>query len=197
MLSGLYVDVARLSALALDGVPGLLGTGEDGAKLSSCEAADGGVAVLMEGSGLLGGVCRSVCDRDSRVGEFGPGSEPAEDQAVMKLRTARKEGQVVAWKNKEGGLGDVPLGLGMFAAIPGCRTRARQCDLRERWCLGLLGGLLGRWRCLGKSEWQVMEEGRIDWWWERGRCGMQAAREDGRGAKTCRWQYANQNRQMT
>jgi hypothetical protein len=40
MLSGLYVDVARLSALALDGVPGLLGTGEEGAKLSSCVAAD-------------------------------------------------------------------------------------------------------------------------------------------------------------
>jgi hypothetical protein len=195
MLSGLYVDVARLSALALDGVPGLLGTGEDGAKLSSCDAADGGAAVLMEGRGLLGGVCRSVCDRDNLVGEFGPGSEPAEDQAVMKLRTARKEGQVVAWKNKEKGLGDVPLGLGMFAGIPGCCTGACQCDLHERrWCLGLLGGLLGRRRYLGKSEWQVMEEGRSDCRWKRGKRGMQAARSDGRGAKTCRWQYANQNR---
>jgi hypothetical protein len=134
-------------------VPGLLGTGEDGAKLSSCVAADGGVAVLMEGRGLLGGVCRSVCDRDSRVGEFGPGSEPAEDQAVMKLRTARKEGQVVAWKNKKEAQGDVPLGLGMFAGIPGCRTRACQCDLLERWWL------IGSCGCLGKSEWQVLEEG--------------------------------------
>jgi hypothetical protein len=122
-------------------VPGLLGTGEDGAKLSSCDAADGGVAVLMEGSGLLGGVCRSVCDRDSRVGEFGPGSEPAEDQAVMKLRTAREEGQVVAWKNKKGAQGDVPLGLGMFAGIPGCRTGACQCDFLERfgWKLRAFG----------------------------------------------------------
>lgn len=147
MLSGLYV--ARLSALALDGVPGLLGTGEDGAKLSSCDAAEGSVAVLMEGRGLLGGVCRSVCDLDSLVGEFGPGSEPAEDQAVMKLRTARKKkGQVAAWKDKEGAQGDVPLGLGMLAGIPGCCTGACQCDLHERWCLGLLGGLLGGWRCL-------------------------------------------------
>jgi hypothetical protein len=42
----------------------------------------------MLGSGLLGGVCRSVCDRDILVGEFGPVSELLEDQAVMKLSTA-------------------------------------------------------------------------------------------------------------
>ena len=109
---------------------------------------------MMEGRGLLGGVCRSVCDLDSRVGEFGPGSEPADDQAVMKLRTARWKGQAAARKNKKGAQGDVPLGLGMFAGIPGCRTRTCQCDLLER-CFGLLGGLLGSWRwvCPGKSEW--------------------------------------------
>jgi len=122
MLSGRYV--ARLSALALDWVPGLPGTGEDGAKLSSCCAAEGGVAVLMEGRGLLGGVCRSVCDLDRRVGEFGPGSELVEDQAVMKLRTARRKGQVAARKDRRRAQGDVPLGLGMFAGIPGCRTKS-------------------------------------------------------------------------
>jgi len=153
MLSGLYVVVARLSALALDGVPGLLGTGEDGAKLSSCVAADCGVAVLIEGRGLLGGVCRSVCDRDSRVGEFGPGSEPAEDQAVMKLRT---------------------LGLGMFAGIPGCRTRGCQCNLLEWWWL------LGSCGCLGKSEWQVLEGGGSDWQRLGRRRGIQRVSEDGR-----------------
>lgn len=155
-------------------MPGLLGTGEDGAKLSSCVAADCGVAVLMEGRGLLGGVCRSVCDRDSRVGEFGPGSEPAEDQAVMKLRTARKEGQVVGWKNKKGAQGDVPLGLGMFAGIPGCRTRACQCNLLEWWWL------LGSCGCLGKSEWQVLEEGGSDWQRLGRRRGIQRVSEDGR-----------------
>lgn len=88
MLSGLYV--ARLSALALDGVPGLLGAGDDWASWSSCcAAAGGGVAVLIFGRGLLGGVCRSVCDRFNLVGELGPVSELLEDQAVIKLSTTR------------------------------------------------------------------------------------------------------------
>lgn len=100
MLSGLYV--ARLSALALDGVPGLLGAGEDWASWSSTCAAPGGVAVLMGGNGLRGGVWvgKSVCDREALVGEFGPDSELLEDQAVIKLSTvqlvrsrmARKQG---------------------------------------------------------------------------------------------------------
>jgi hypothetical protein len=89
MLSGLYV--ARLSALALEGVPGLLGAGEDWASWSSTCAAAGGVAVLMAGRGLLGGVWagRSVCDREILVGEFGPVSELLEDQAVIKLSTVQ------------------------------------------------------------------------------------------------------------
>ena len=45
----------------------------------------------MAGRGLRGGVWagRSVCDREALVGEFGPDSELLEDQAVMKLSTAR------------------------------------------------------------------------------------------------------------
>jgi hypothetical protein len=89
MLSGLYV--ALLSALALDGVPGLLGAGEDWASWSSTWAAPGGVAVLMGGRGLRGGVWvgKSVCDRAILVGEFGPESELLEDQAVIKLSTVQ------------------------------------------------------------------------------------------------------------
>lgn len=160
MLSGLYV--ARLSALALDGVPGLLGTGEDGAKLSSWDAAEGGVAVLMEGRGLLGGVCRSVCDLDSLVGEFGPGSEPAEDQAVMKLRTARKkegsgrglEGQGGSARRCTSG----PRHVGgnsrvSHRSVPVRLARAvvSWAARRVAWRLAVFG--------LGKSEWQCWRGG--------------------------------------
>lgn len=155
--------------------------------------------MLMEGKGLLGGVCRSVCDRDNLVGEFGPGSEPAEDQAVIKLRTAREEGQVrsgqvVEWKNKKGAQGNVPLGLGMLAGIPGCRTRACQCDLHEGGG-GVLGCCRAGWlevagvlaRANGK-DWK--EEGVIGL--EQGDgCGIQAATEDDRGAKDGSLEDAN------
>jgi hypothetical protein len=95
----------------------------------------------------------------------------------MKLRTARKEGQVVAWKNKKEAQGDVPLGLGMFAGIPGCRTRACQCDLLEWWWL------IGSRGCLGKNEWQVLEEGVSDWQRQGERRGIQGVSEDDRGQR--------------
>lgn len=74
---------ARLSALALDGVPGLLGAGELGDTVSS------------GGRGLRDGVCWSCGGLENRVGEFGPESALGEDQAVIKLRTV-VEGSVRA-----------------------------------------------------------------------------------------------------
>lgn len=101
MLSG-RTD-ALLSALALDGVPGVLGAGELLASWSTWCAADCDVAVSMAGKGRLDGVCWSCWDFENLVGEFGPESELGEDQAVIKLSTAVVEMLRQRSKGREGG----------------------------------------------------------------------------------------------
>lgn len=106
MLSGLIE--ARLSALALDGVPGLLGAGELGETVS------------RGGRGLRVGVCCSCGGLENRVGEFGLASALGEDQAVIKLRTVvGRKRQAAGRKGRKEweGARDIPLGLGIFAVL--------------------------------------------------------------------------------